>query len=71
MARKFNTFQSRSGLFYCVSLKGDRVHGPFTSEREVRAAKPMIATHEMANAVVDAALKPQPLPERDANPLTR
>lgn len=69
--RKFHTFQSRSGLFYCVSLKGDRVHGPFTSEREVRAAKPLITTHERCNRVVDAALKPQPLPERDINPLTR
>lgn len=63
--RRFHTFQSKSGLFYCVSLTGDTVHGPFTSEREVRAAKPLITKHEQCNETVREFLKPQPGADHD------
>lgn len=72
MARStISTFQAPTGLFYCVTLKGDNVYGPFITEKEVRIAKRMIPDHERANAAVHAALKPQVGEECDVSGFTR
>lgn len=63
---KIQAFRGVDGLLYCISLKGSRVHGPFTSVREVRAVAPMIRDHERSNAAADRALRPQPLADHDA-----
>lgn len=67
-------FQSpKDGLFYCVSLKGDRCHGPFIDAKQARYMRKMIPAHERSNAIVAAnpELRPQVGDERDVNPLAR
>lgn len=62
---KIRAFTGVDGLFYCVTTKGTRVHGPFITQAEVRAAAPLIRDHERSCVVADRALRPQPLGDHD------
>ena len=63
--KKITAFTGKDGLFYCVTTKGSRVHGPFTSAAEVRAVAPLIRDHEHGCEAARKALTPQPLDAAD------
>lgn len=62
---KIRAFTGKDGLFYCVTTKGTRVHGPFTSVAEVKAVAPLIRDHERGSEAARKALTPQPLSAAD------
>jgi hypothetical protein len=63
--KKIRAFAGKDGLFYCVTTSGDRVFGPYTSVREVKASAPLIRDHERSNEAARKALTPQPLDAAD------
>lgn len=63
--KKITAFTGNDGLFYCVTTKGARVHGPFMSAAEVRAVAPLIRDHERGIEAARKALTPQPMSEAD------
>lgn len=62
----------KTHLFYLVNVKGDgTVHGGYDSEQEAKEARRLLPAHEDSTRTVDRYLRPQPMAERDINPLTR